>query len=144
MWKPQSLPLKIPFVLKEEAWWIVPAKYQEYQIALNHQVLETNLSFSNYWFKMTKLPFLMYQRGNKTEISLSSDKHNTWIDKCPSFSHPSSCCAHLATLLPWVLYSSLTHLWRSHSLSFPTFYLRGSFTSSELLCHIWQNFLKDI
>lgn len=60
MWKPQSLPLKIPFVLKEEAWCIVLAKYQEYQIALIHQVLKTNLSFFNCWFKMRKLPFVSY------------------------------------------------------------------------------------
>ena len=114
MWKPQSLPLKIPFVFKEEAWGIVSAKYREYQIALIHPVLETNLSFFNHWFKMRKLQKCENFPLPCTNLATNQRSAVLWqmwhmnLTSVPSSSTP----VHAA---PFWLHCSLGSLFKSYS-----------------------------
>lgn len=113
MWKPQSLPLKIPFVFKEEAWWIVSAKYQEYQIALIHPVLETNLSFfiGSRWensknVKTSLCCVLIWQQTRDQPVLWQMWHMN--LTSVPSSSTP----VHAA---PFWLHCSLGSLFKSYS-----------------------------
>lgn len=143
--------LKSPCVQKEEAWGIVSAKYQEYQIALIHPVLGNKTSgFFNQWFKTRKLEnvktslcrVLIWQQTRDQPVLWQCD---TRIWQVFHLFHPGSCCSLLATLLPGVSIQVLLIFGGPtppSNLSQLTG-LEGAFPP-ELFWHLYKNLSIDI
>lgn len=122
MWKPQSLSLKIPFVFKEEAWQILPAKYREYQIALIPRVLETDLNFPNPHSRWENFPFSCTDMTTNQRAVCPLTNMADEFDKCSILSHrlmlgPSGYIAPPGSLFK--PYASPTHWLRGSPPPFP-------------------------